>query len=389
MVLRISNRDMRHLWLDTNGLAGAGAGALNITDIIRKLGFVQLDTIQNVSRAHHHILWSRNQNYREPMLDELLRSKQDIFEHFTHDASVLPMDFYPMWERRFRRLKEKIDASKYYKAMQNNVWKDDVKARIAAEGALSTRDFGSKALGKKKMWSRPPHKHALDYLWYAGELSTSHRQNFHKFYDLPERVIPQYIRAQEIPDAEQVDWLCQAALSRLAVGTLKEIKSFWDAKDIKEVKAWMAENPNKITPVEWETGNGSYIKSFALMDIEERLNNMSQLSSRMRIINPFDPAVRDRTRLKNIFGFEYKIEIFVPAAKRRWGYYVYPLLEGACFVGRIEVKADRKAGCLNVINFWPEEGVKWGRGRQEKLDRELARFADLVNLAEVIWLGKK
>jgi len=197
MVFKISNRDMRRLWLDTNGLIEPPTGALNLTGIIKKLGFVQLDTIQNVSRAHHHILWSRNQNYREPMLDELLRSGQDIFEHFTHDASILPMDFYPMWERRFRKIKEKIDGSKYYKAMQNNVWKDEVKSRIAAEGPLSTRDFSSKIAGEKKMWSRPPHKQALDYLWYAGEISTSHRENFHKFYDLSERVIPQKIREKK------------------------------------------------------------------------------------------------------------------------------------------------------------------------------------------------
>ncbi len=385
MAFKISNRDMRRLWLDTNGLIEPPTGALNLISIIKKLGFVQLDTIQNVSRAHHHILWSRNQNYREPMLDELLRSKQDIFEHFTHDASVLPVDFYPMWERKFRKMKEKIDGSKYYKTLHNNIWKDEVKARIAAEGPLSTRDFSSKIAGEKKMWSRPPHKQALDYLWYAGDLSTSHRENFHKFYDLSERVIPQKIREKKLSDAEQLDWLCRAALDRLAVGTLKEIKGFWEAKEIKEVKSWVEENQSEITDIEWETEGGSYIKSFAFMDIEERLNNISQVSSRMRIMNPFDPAIRDRTRLNNIFGFEYKIEIFVPAAKRRWGYYVYPLLEGTRFVGRIEVKADRKAGCLNVINFWPEEGVKWGAQRQEKLERELSRFADLVNLTKVIW----
>ncbi len=389
MVFKINNRDMRRLWLDTNGLTEPPTGALDLTGIIKKLGFVQLDTIQNVSRAHHHILWSRNQNYREPMLDELLRSGQDIFEHFTHDASVLPMDFYPMWERKFRKIKEKIDGSKYYKALHNNVWKDEVKARIAAEGPLSTRDFSSKIAGEKKMWSRPPHKQALDYLWYTGDLSTSHRENFHKFYDLSERVIPQKFREKKFSDAAQIDWLCRAALDRLAVGTLKEIKSFWEAKETKEVKSWVEENQSEITAIEWETEAGPYIKSFAFIDIEERLNNISQASSRMRILNPFDPVVRDRARLNNIFGFEYKIEIFVPAAKRRWGYYVYPLLEGERFVGRIEVKADRKAGCLNVINFWPEEGVKWGAQRQEKLERELSRFAGLVNLTKVIWLKKK
>ncbi|PHZ84625.1 hypothetical protein CRD36_12550 [Paremcibacter congregatus] len=386
MALRINNRDMRRLWLETNGLAGQPSGAPDPVQIIKKLGFVQLDTIQNVSRAHHHILWSRNEKYREPMLDELLRSKQDIFEHFTHDASVLPMDFYPVWQRKFRKIRQKTDGSKYYEDLKNSIWQDEVKSRIAAEGPLSTRDFDSKIKGEKKMWSRPPHKQVLDYLWYVGELSTSYRENFQKFYDLPERVIPHNIRTQVLSDQEQLEGLCHAALSRLVAGSLKEIKNFWEAKEIKEVKTWVEQNPDQIIPVEWETASGSYIKSFALNNIEERLQNISPISSRMRIINPFDPAVRDRTRLKHMFGFDYKIEIFVPAAQRRWGYYVYPLLEGERFVGRIEVKADRKAGCLNVLNFWAEEGIKWGVGRQQKLDRELLKFANLVNIDKVIWV---
>ncbi|WP_204844766.1 winged helix-turn-helix domain-containing protein [Paremcibacter congregatus] len=377
---------MRRLWLETNGLAGQPSGAPDPVQIIKKLGFVQLDTIQNVSRAHHHILWSRNEKYREPMLDELLRSKQDIFEHFTHDASVLPMDFYPVWQRKFRKIRQKTDGSKYYEDLKNSIWQDEVKSRIAAEGPLSTRDFDSKIKGEKKMWSRPPHKQVLDYLWYVGELSTSYRENFQKFYDLPERVIPHNIRTQVLSDQEQLEGLCHAALSRLVAGSLKEIKNFWEAKEIKEVKTWVEQNPDQIIPVEWETASGSYIKSFALNNIEERLQNISPISSRMRIINPFDPAVRDRTRLKHMFGFDYKIEIFVPAAQRRWGYYVYPLLEGERFVGRIEVKADRKAGCLNVLNFWAEEGIKWGVGRQQKLDRELLKFANLVNIDKVIWV---
>ena len=112
---------------------------------------------------------------------------------------------------------------------------------------------------------------------------------------------------------------------------------------------------------------------------------MSISNSRIKIINPFDPAVRDRDRLKNIFGFEYKIEIFVPESKRKWGYYVYPLLEGSKFVGRIELKADRKKGHLNVINFWEEGDVKWSASRQKKLLSELDRFAASVNLDIVNW----
>jgi uncharacterized protein len=383
--LTLDNRTMRRLWLYTNDLLSSKSGLLDVVAIIKKLGFVQLDTIQNVSRAHHHILWSRHPKYREPMLDELLSAREHLFEHFTHDASILPMDMYPMWERRFKRMKARLDGASWHKPKQIKDWKDVLVGRITEEGPLSTKDFDSKRTGKKKIWSRPPHKQVLDYLWYSGILATSHREKFHKFYDLAERVIPEQFLDAGIPEVEQVDWLCRAALARLAVGSMKEIKEFWEAKDVIEVKSWIDTNEEAVIPVKWETHSGEWITSYALTDIEDRIEQMPRASSRMKIINPFDPAVRNRIRLNSIFGFDYKLEVFVPAAKRRWGYYVYPILEGDRFVGRIEAKGDRKAKCLNVLNFWPEDGINWSAGRKNKLEVELARFARLANLVSVNW----
>jgi uncharacterized protein YcaQ len=105
----------------------------------------------------------------------------------------------------------------------------------------------------------------------------------------------------------------------------------------------------------------------------------------MRLINPFDPAARERKRLARYFGFEYTIEIFVPEAKRIWGYYVYPLLQGDRFVGRIELRADRKLGQLSVVNFWQEGKVKWTDKRFEALEKELERFARFAGLSTVDW----
>jgi len=385
VVISIDNRTMRRLWLNTNGLLASSSGPLDVVSIIQKLGFVQLDSIQNVSRAHHHILWSRHQKYREPMLDELLSGREHLFEHYTHDASVLPMNMYPMWRREFKRMKAKLEAASYHRPEYVADWQDELIERITAEGPLSTKDFDRKTDRQNKIWSRPPHKQVLDFLWYSGLLATSHREKFHKFYDLAERVIPQQFQDVQMAETAQIDWLCRAALKRLAVGGMKDIKEFWDAKDVKEVKSWIAANEEAVIPVKWETDSGEWIAAYALEDIEERIQAMPSASSRMRIINPFDSAIRDRVRLKSMFGFDYRIEIFVPAAKRRWGYYVYPLLEGDRFVGRIEAKADRKAKCLNVLNFWPEEGVKWGEARKNKLDAELGRFARLAGLDIVKW----
>lgn len=378
MVLEINNRDMRHLWLHSTGFGATPNGQLNLLQMIKDLGFVQLDTIQNVTRAHHHILWSRNQNYREEMFDQLLATRQDIFEHFTHDASVLPTEFYPMWKRQFKRRKARMDSSKYYGGKVGPKGREDIKAKIAAQGALSTHAFDSKVKGKKQMWDRPPHKVALDYMWNAGELSTSHRVNFRKYYDLTEKVIPADILSQNIADKDQIKWLCEQAMHRLSVATLKEVKQFWEGADIKEVRAWA--DQHNLVAVKWQLANGDWADSFATEDIEQRLAQLQKPSTRLRIVNPFDPTIRDRERVKNMFGFDYKIEIFVPAAKRKWGYYVYPLLEGDKFVGRIELKADRKKSALSIVNFWQEDGVKWSAARHKKLNSELDRFAQYVGL---------
>lgn len=381
MTLDISNRDARRLWLHANGLSSAPTGPLDVMAIIRDLGFVQLDSIQVVSRAHHHIIWSRNNNYREPMLDKLLAKDRAVFEHFTHDASIIPMEFRPYWRRRYSQLEKKVREWDWHKGMLDKKGRNQILKRIEEEGPLCTNHFDTKVQGEKAMWRRPPHKLALDYMWYAGELSTSHRQNFTKFYDLTERVVPQDILEDERSEAEQVDWLCAAAMQRLAFASPGDLQRFWAATDKTEVARWVDANERRLTPVRIQTASGEWRPALAPDNIEDLLETAPAPTSRLRILSPFDPAVRDRNRLIRLFGFEYTIEIFVPAAKRRWGYYVYPILEGDRFVGRIEVKADRAAGQLQALRVWPEPGVAWSAKRNEKLQGELARLARFINVS--------
>ena len=378
--LRIANRDARRLWLWTNGLSATPVGPVDVMGMIKALGFVQIDTIRNVTRAHHHILWTRNQNYREKTLWPRLQGR-DLFEHFTHDASLIPMEVLPMWGRQFRRLGDKVARHDWY---QSGLARDQIaqiKARITAEGALSTHAFETKA-ASREMWARPPHKKALDQMWYAGDLATCHRENFVKFYDLGERIFPAHLRGG--PEGEEaVNWLCDQALDRLSMGTVGEVQRFWEAMDAPEAKGWCARR--RPVPVEVQNADGTWRAGFGAPDIETRLENAPAPTTRLRILNPFDPAIRDRARLERLFGFEYRNEMFVPQAKRRWGYYVYPLLEGDRFVGRCEIKADRTQGWLRVTGFWPEPRAKWGAARLEKFEAELQRFARLAGIRAVDW----
>lgn len=376
-MLEISNKDARRLWLHVNLLSQAPTGPIDLMGIINGLGFVQLDTIQVIARAHHHILWSRNQNYKEKMFDPLLAKDRLIFEHFTHDASVLPMEFLPFWRRQFQRKRDEIDRGNWFKDMPGSKGRAAIKERIAQEGALSTHAFDTKRKDPSVVWSRPPHKMALDYMWYSGELATCYRENFKKFYNLPERVFPDHLREQTVADPEQIDWLCRSALDRLGFASAKEIQQFWDAVSLDEVKSWVEGNTD-LTKVAFQTAQGDWREALSFADIESRLASAPKPTEKMRILNPFDPAIRDRDRLKRLFGTDYKIEIFVPAAKRKYGYYVYPILEGARIVGRVEAKADRKKGKLEFLNLWVEPKVHWTDTREAKLNSELQKLARFV-----------
>lgn len=377
--LEISNTDARRLWIWTNALAGTPTGPCDVMEIINRLGFVQIDTIRNVTRAHNHILWSRNQNYCEGEIWHHL-SARDVFEHFTHDASLIHAQVLPYWSRQFQRLGAYVARHDWY---QSQLAQDQICAilnRIRAEGPLSTHAFDTKTQSRE-MWARPPHKKALDQMWYAGVLTTCHRKNFVKFYDLAERVFPPHTPAE---DGEAVDWLCRAALDRLTIASVGDLQRFWDAMSAKDAKLW-ADHQRDLVEADILGADGSRHAVLAHPDIETRLVQAPQPTSRLRILNPFDPLIRDRKRTERLFGFEYRNEMFVPKAQRKWGYYVYPLLEGNRFVGRIELKADRKTERLDIVGFWPETGVRWGKARTDKLSAELRRFGRFARLKEVRW----
>lgn len=378
MVLSLTNKQARHLLIATHGLGTPPTGKLDVPTLISEMGFVQIDSIRNVTRAHHHILWSRNQNYREPMLWQAVKDRQ-LFEHFTHDASILPIDMYPLWQWQFKRLGERV-GTRYYGNVSTQLC-EHVKDRIRAEGALCTKAFDTKLDGPKEMWARPPHKRALDYMWYKGELATSHRENFTKFYDLPERVIPDPLRQTDISLENQFNSLCTQALTHLTIATPADLQDFWGAASAQDIKTWLNVNGSRHIPITMQAHDGSYIDGVAVSDIQAQLAVLKPPTTRLRILNPFDPLIRNRKRLHRIFGFEYTIEIFVPKDKRRWGYYVYPLLEGDRFVGRIELNADRKSGTLSIVNFWPESKIKWTGKRKAKLAAELGRLARFINVA--------
>lgn len=380
-MLTLPNPLARRLFLHLHALAEPPTGPARgdaLQALIDRLGFVQLDSIATVARAHHMILFARRQSYRQDGLDPLL-ARRGLFEHWTHDAAVIPTRFFPFWRHRFRRDRPRLLAR--WRGWQRDGFEDQfetVLARIAERGPVSASDVGEdETRGTGGWWDWHPSKAALEYLWRVGELSITRRDAFRKVYDLTSRVIPEEILAQDPGDAATIDWACSAALDRLGFATSGELAAFWAAATPAEAQAWChdALAQGRIVEVRIEGADGTLRRSYARPDLVEQGQAAPEPPSRIRILSPFDPALRDRNRAERLFGFRYRIEIYVPEPKRTFGYYVFPILEGARLIGRIDMKARRDLGTLQVRALWPEPGIRLGAGRLGRLEAELDRMA--------------
>jgi len=385
----IANAKARHIAIACAGLAKANGGPCStdaLLNIIKQLGYVQLDPLKVIARAHDHILWSRHNQYKADTLHRLMTEERQVFEHFCHDACVLPMDTLPYWQKQFARQTKKKHANYWGGNLLKKNQQRALIDRIQKEGPLRSNDFQTaKNERSRATWSRPAHKNTLDCLWLNGELAVSKRVNFFKYYDLADRVYPQNLTNIVLDEAEKINWLALNALKRLGFGTAGDIKRFWDACTLPEVKDWINKNTDQLHFVSIETASGSTFDSIAHKSQHAMLNNPPKPTPRLRLINPFDPIVRDRKKLAQLFGFDYRIEIYTPPKKRKYGYYVYPLLEFDKFVGRIEVRHDKDLNQLAVDNLWPENNVKFGKLRMQKLHAELERLRRFCAADKVVW----
>ncbi|HEY6918584.1 MAG TPA: crosslink repair DNA glycosylase YcaQ family protein, partial [Tabrizicola sp.] len=180
---------------------------------------------------------------------------------------------------------------------------------------------------------------------------------------------------------------CRTALGQLGFGTSGEIAAYWNAITPEAAKLWcrQALASGEIAEAEIEGTDSQRRKVFLFPAVLQE--QPPEPTPRLRILSPFDPALRDRDRAEFLFGFRYRIEVFVPEPKRVWGYYVFPVLEGARLVGRIDVKAFRDAGDLRIRAFWPEFGVKLTKARRVKLEAELDRLARFAGCPKVEFLN--
>jgi uncharacterized protein YcaQ len=218
-----------------------------LLQLIERLGFVQIDSINTIERAHHLTLLTRCDHYEPRHLNHLLERSRDLFEHWTHDASMIPTQWFPHWRHRFDRYRKRDPKNAWWKgrlgSRPRKIINETLK-RIETGGPVMSKDF-EKPRGRgpsvdDKWWQWKPHKAALEHLWRCGEISVAGRVNFHKVYDLTERVLPKHHHLPCSKMDEHVNWACESALQRLLIATPTEIAAFWRAVDIASARKWCA-----------------------------------------------------------------------------------------------------------------------------------------------------
>lgn len=342
---------LRRLALKAQGLLLAGPfgrGISGARKAIGHLGYVQLDTISVIERAHHHVLQARVPGFQPGMAERLL-IRGEIFEYWSHAAAFLPMTDF----RFSLPYKQAIKSGQthWFKNPDHKLMQDLLN-RIRKDGPLRARDVETQRSGNSGWWDWKPAKKALEQLYMQGDLMVSDRTGFQKTYDLTERVLPAGTDTA-LPSATELavhlldqQLRCHGLVSHKGLTYLRRVPGLKEAmKDLLDEQLAAGE----LVSVQLHNGVVFHLPAGALDGPAPRT------SHRLRILSPFDNAVIQRDRLNALFGFDYQIECYVPAAKRRFGYFSLPLLYRDHFVGRMDTKAHRKTGVLEIRQLHLED----------------------------------
>lgn len=335
--------------------------AIDVTrDVVRRIGYVQIDTISVIERAHHHTLWNRNPRYRHDHLDRLV-AEGGVFEYWAHAASYLPMEDY-----RFalpRMMAERQGSGRWHS--KNAALMRQVMKRIEREGPLMSRDFEDPNPGKRAMWEWKPAKYALEQLFIEGRVMSIRREGFNKVYDLTERVLPADTDTTVPTTAEYARYLVSAFLRANGIGRVTEfvhLRKGMRQPVQAEIERMLRAGELASVAVR---GEPWLLLPESLQLLEQPMRRQTAI-----LLSPFDNLVIQRKRLKDLFDFDYQLECYVPDKKRIHGYFVLPVLWRGRLVARVDLKAHRPERRLELRYLLCEPGL-----------RALDRFADSLATA--------
>jgi hypothetical protein len=359
---------LRRIALDRQGLLRAnpfGRGKQAALRAIEHLGYVQIDTSSVVARAHHHVLWSRVDNYRPTHIDRLVREGR-IFEYWYHAAAWLPMRDYRFALPRMNQL----NGERNWFGDGDRKLMREILQRIAVEGPMRARDFGDPRHNSNGWWEWKPAKQALEQLFMQGELMASCRDGFQKVYDLPERVLPDWVDTRRPSLEEYAAYLVDTTLRAHGFASLKSMTYLRRGKALRAaVKALLDARIDAGLLVRVDADEAAPVYT----DPERLESRAPRCGARVRLLSPFDNAVIQRQRGREVFDFDYQIECYLPESKRRYGYFCLPILYRDRFVGRADCKAHRDSRMLEIRDLHLEQRVD--ERFSDSLRLELEAFA--------------
>jgi uncharacterized protein len=365
----------RALAVSAQGYAGRArrGTADDVAAVVDRLSCVQLDSITAVARSHRIVLGARAGVYPAGTVSRLLQEGR-IFEHWAHEACLIPVEDFPVFRRR-------MQGRRFHRWYGDVIGGDlalaeRVLGAIRERGPLSSRDFEGKGGGG--MWNYKPAKRMLEALWSAGELMVNGRRNFERLYDLPERVIPQAILDAPMPEETTY-------LRTLAVRAVRARGCLTDATIVEHWR--FTGGTKRIRPHLDALVEAGELERHAVddggPDLYAAPGAEPGRSTAAVLLSPFDNLVWHRAFTERIFGFRHTIEVYKPAHERRYGYYVLPFLRGERIAGRADLKADRRADTLRALSFHPEPGVRDSAALRAAFEGALARLAALIGVATI------
>jgi uncharacterized protein YcaQ len=327
----------------------------HLNRFLARIGLLQIDSVSAVVRAHYMPLFSRLGPYPMSLLDNAASGKRRrLFEYWAHEASFLPVETWPLMLWRMERARAN-DDSEIYKglarwAVDKGGLIEEIFAEVKARGPIAASDIDG-VKGKGGWWGWSDEKHAFEWLFWAGRITTHSRRGFERLYDLPERVIPPHIFNAPAPKPEDAHReLLRMSARALGVATYGDLRDYFRLSpgDVKGRLEELVEE-GELLPVKVEGWKQpAYLHAGA---------RMPRKVYARALLAPFDPLVFERSRAERLFDFFYRIEIYTPAEKRQYGYYVLPFLLGDTIVARVDVKADRPAGVLRVLATYAQPGA--------------------------------
>lgn len=368
----------RHLHLSAQGLLKKPRRRAKPTDIlpaIQRMSLLQIDTINIVARSPYLVLFSRLGAYSPEWLDNAL-SNGELMEYWAHEACFLPRSDFALVRHRMRA-PDKMGWKYRKEWMEQHA--QEIKAlteHIQQNGPVRSADFEHPRKGASGWWEWKPHKRHLEGLFTAGEVMVIARRNFQRVYDLTHRVMPHW-------DDER-DMLSQSAAEAImlenSARSLGIFRPQWlaDYYRLRQpalaplLQEWQAQR--RIIPVEVESLGAMWLHNDLLPELELALAG-KLTATHSAVLSPFDPVVWDRKRAEQFFDFSYRLECYTPAPKRQYGYFVLPLLHKGQLVGRMDAKMHRKAGELEIISLYLEEGTRVTAGLEKGLRAAITEFA--------------